>query len=103
MTVNRTPSSTKARMATRRSLLLLWWIPLSPIVGFLVANRLFSESWPLWQVVPLVVALAAPFGVGAYYALRAIQLGDRKAWIPLAVHVAFMVVALVMPISESLT
>jgi hypothetical protein len=87
----------------RRSVRLLWWIPLSPIVGFLVANRLLAEAWPLWQVVPLAAVLAAPFGVGAYYGLRAVRLGESRGWIGLAIHIVFMVLALVMPISESLT
>ena len=56
----------------RRSLQLLWWIPLSPIVGFLLGSMILSESWPLWQVIPLALALAAPFVVGALYAYSAI-------------------------------
>ena len=57
----------------RRSLQLLWWIPLSPIVGFLLGSLILSDSWPLWQVVPLVVVLAAPFAVGALYGYAAIR------------------------------
>ena len=93
----------RAVRASRLSFRLLWWIPLSPIVGFTAANRLLSDLWPLWQVLPLAVILATPFAIGAYYALQAVRLGRRRAWIPLAVHFGFTVVALVMPTIESLT
>lgn len=85
----------------RRSLLLLWWIPLSPIVGFLLGSAVLSEPWPLWQVIPLALVLAAPFAAGAVYGFRAIRGHDRTGWVGLIVHVAMMAVAIVMPISES--
>ena len=98
-----TAASVTAEGAARRSLKLLWWIPLSVLIGFLVSNRLLSESWPLTQVIPLAVVLATPFGVGAYYGLRAIRLGETKGWIALTLHVVFMVTALVMPITEAMS
>jgi hypothetical protein len=98
----RAPSET-AEGAVRRSLRLLWWIPLSVLVGFLAANRLLSESWPLTEVIPLAVVLATPFGVGAYYGLRAVRMGEVKGWIGLGLHVVFMLTALIMPISEALS
>jgi hypothetical protein len=85
----------------RRSLRLLWWMPLSPIVGFLLANLILSESWPLWQVIPLVAVLAAPFVVGAVYAYAAIRHHDNTGWFLLVVHLAMAIVAIVLPISES--
>ena len=108
MTVKENPAPTssafgEAEAAARRSLRLLWWVPLSPIVGFLVANLFLAESWPLWQVVPLAVVLAAPFGVGAHYGLRAVRLGEGKGWIGLTLHLVFMLIALIMPITEALT
>ena len=87
----------------RRSLTFLWWLPLSAVVGFLVANRFLSESWPLAQAIPLAVVLATPFGVGAHYGLRAVRLGEAKGWIGLALNVLFMLIALVMPITEALS
>ena len=87
----------------RRSLLLLWWLPLSPIVGFLLASALLSESWPLWQVIPLALVLAAPFAAGAFYGFRAIRSHDRMGWIGFIVHLVVMAVAIVMPISQSIT
>ena len=99
--VSELAESELAEQAARRSLKLLWWIPLSALVGFLVANRFLSESWPLTQVIPLAVLLATPFGVGAYYGLRAVRLGEAKGWIGLALHVVFMLTALVMPIAEA--
>jgi hypothetical protein len=73
------------------------------VVGFLVSNRLLSESWPLTQVIPLAVVLATPFGVGAYYGLRAVRLSVSKGWIGLVLNVLFMLIALVMPITEALS
>ena len=90
------------RPEARRSLQLLWWIPLSPIVGFLFANRILSDTWPLWQVVPLVLVLAAPFAVGAASGFLAIRRGDSTGWIGLFIHLAMMTLAISMPISESL-
>jgi len=86
----------------RRSLHLLWWIPASPIVGFVLASMFVSESWPLWQVIPLAVLLAAPFVAGALYGYTATRRGDKSGWIGLVIHVAMAIVAIVMPISESI-
>lgn len=103
MTVEQRHASEGARTALRRSYWLLWWIPLSTIVGFVVASRLLAESWPLSQVVPLAAVLAAPFSIGAYYGLKAGRLGEIRGWIGFTAHIVFMVLALVMPISESLS
>jgi hypothetical protein len=86
----------------RRSLQLLWWLPLSPIVGFLLGSLMLSESWPLWQVVPLALVLAAPFVVGALYGYAAIRRGDRMGWVGLLIHLPLALVAILMPISESI-
>lgn len=94
---------TASEKASRLSWRLLWWIPLSSLVGFTTANWLLDEAWPLWQVIPLAVILATPFGLGAYQGLRAFRLGNVRAWIPMAVHAAFVVLALVMPVAEALT
>jgi hypothetical protein len=75
---------------------------LSPIVGFLLANLILLESWPLWQVIPFVAMLAAPFVVGAAYGIAAIRHHDRTGWIPLVLHGGMTIVAIVLPISESI-
>ena len=93
----------RAERAERVSWRLLWWIPLSPLIGFTAANWLLAESWPLWQVIPLGLMLAIPFGLGAYHAFSALRLGNRHAWLPLVLHSALSVIALVMPITEALT
>jgi MFS family permease len=67
----------------RQSLQLLWWIPLGPIVGFLLGSLILSESWPLWQVIPIALVLAAPFVVGALYGYSAIRHRDRTGWVGL--------------------
>lgn len=75
--------------------------PLAPIVGFLLGSLILSDSWPLWQVIPLALVLAAPFAVGALYGWSAIRRHDRTGWVGLVLHVVMMVVAIVTPISES--
>ena len=87
----------------RRSLQLLWWIPLAPIVGFFLGSLFLSETWPLWQVIPLALVLAAPFGIGALYGYAAIRHHDRTGWVGLVLNLALMLVAIVMPISESIS
>jgi hypothetical protein len=82
-------------------MLLLWWLPLSPIVGFVLANRLLSDSWPLWQVVPLALGLATPFAIGAHFGLKAVRLGDRRGWLGLVVHLVLAAIALAMPIAQA--
>jgi hypothetical protein len=87
----------------RRSLQLLWWIPLSPIVGFVLGSLILSESWPLWQVIPLTLVLAAPFVVGAVYGYAAIRRHDTMGWVGLILHLVMAIVAIVVPISESIS
>ena len=87
----------------RRSLQLLWWIPLAPIVGFFLGSLFLAESWPLWQVIPLALVLAAPFGIGVVYGYSALRHHDRTGWVGLILNLALMLVAIVMPISESIS
>ena len=87
----------------RRSLQLLWWIPLAPIVGFFFGSLFLSESWPLWQVIPLALVLSAPFGIGALYGYAAIRHDDRTGWVGLILNVAMMLAAIVLPISQSVS
>jgi hypothetical protein len=86
-----------------RSFRLLWWVVLGPIVGFMLGSLFLSESWPLWQVIPLALVLAAPFAVGAFYGFAAIRRHDRTGWFGFVMHLTLMIVAIVMPISESLS
>jgi hypothetical protein len=93
----------RAEGSQRWALRLLWWIPLSPFVGFVIAGRWLSASWPIWQVALMAMVLAAPFGAGAYLALRAVHLGGTSRCIAVALlHGLFMVLAVVLPVSESL-
>jgi hypothetical protein len=46
--------------------------------------------------------LAAPFAVGARYGFAAVRRHDRTGWVGLVVHLAMTVVAIVLPISESI-
>jgi len=103
VTARRSPVSSEGERAARTSIMFLWWAPLSIVVGFVLASWLLSKSWPLWQVVPLAVVLATPFGVGAYHGLRAVRMGQSRGWIGLILHSALTTIALVMPITEALT
>lgn len=96
-------SSNAMSPESARSFRLLWWLVLGPIVGFAHGSLFLSESWPLWQVVPLALLLAAPFAVGAFYGLAAIRRHDRTGWFEFVMHLTLMTVAIVMPISESLS
>ena len=51
----------------------------------------------------MALVLAAPFAVGALYGYLAIQQGDNTGWVGLGLHLAMMIVAIVVPISESLS
>jgi hypothetical protein len=103
MTRRATPTLDAGARAARISLRLLWWAPLSVIVGFVVANRFLSQTWPLWQVLPLAITLATPFGIGVFYGLRAARLGTGRGWLTFAIHLMLMLMALILPISEALT
>jgi hypothetical protein len=46
-----------------------------------MGSLILSESWPLWQVIPLALVLAAPFVIGALYASSAIRRHDRTGWV----------------------
>lgn len=104
MILTRRPRETsdEGRRAARVSMGFLWWLPISPIVGFVLANRFLSESWPLWQVLPLAVILAAPFAVGARFGWKAARLGEARGWVGLALHLVLGAIALVMPIYQAL-
>jgi hypothetical protein len=51
----------------------------------------------------LALVLAAPFVVGALYAFAAIRHHDRTGWVGLVLHLAMTIVAIVLPISESMS
>ena len=97
------PAVSEGERAALTSMRFLWWAPLSVIIGFVSASWFLSESWPLWQVVPLAVILATPFGIGAYHGLRAVRSGERRGWLGFGIHLILMAIALVMPITEALT
>ena len=47
--------------------------------------------------------LMAPFAVGAYLGLRSVLKGFRRGWVGLAANLVLGVLAIGMPIAESLT
>jgi hypothetical protein len=102
LTKARSPVADEGERAARTSIRFLWWAPLSVIVGFVAGSWLLDEPWLLWQVVPLAVILATPFGIGAYHGLRAVRSGEGRGWIGLALHLVLMAIALVMPMTQAL-
>jgi hypothetical protein len=64
---------------------------------------MLSAAWPLWRVIPLALVLAGPFVVGALYGYAAIRRGDRTGWVRLVLHLAMTIVAIAVPMSESIS
>lgn len=85
----------------------LWWLPVAPFVGFTLAETVFDlgaeGDWELWQAALLGALLMAPFAVGAYFGLRSVLRGFRGGWVGLATNLVLGVLAIGMPIVESLT
>jgi drug/metabolite transporter (DMT)-like permease len=59
--------STRAVRTTRVGMERISWNAIL-MAASLLGNLMLSESWPLRQVIPLALWLAAPFMVGAIYA-----------------------------------
>jgi hypothetical protein len=85
----------------------LWWLPVAPFVGFTLAETVFDlggeGDWELWKAALLGALLMAPFAVGAYFGLRSVLKGFRGGWVGLAANLVLAVLAIGMPIAESLT
>ena len=85
----------------------LLWLPVAPFVGFTLAETVFDlgaeGDWELWKAALLGALLMAPFAVGAYLGLRSVLKGFRGGWVGLAANLVLAVLAIGMPIAESLT
>lgn len=85
----------------------LLWLPAAPFVGFTLAETVFDlggeGDWELWKAALLGALLMAPFAVGAYFGLRSVLKGFRGGWVGLATNLILGVLAIGMPIVESLT
>ena len=60
-------------------------------------------DWELWKAALLERFTVAPFAVGAYLGLRSVLKGFRGGWVGLAANLVLGVLAISMPIAESLT
>jgi hypothetical protein len=82
-------------------------LPVAPFVGFTLAERVFDlgaeGDWELWKAALLGALLMAPFAVGVYLGLRSVLKGFRGGWVGLAANLVLGVLAIGMPIAESLT
>lgn len=89
------------------SAFLLLWLLVAPFVGFVLAGRVFNlgaeGDWEVWKAAVLGALMMAPFAVGAYFGLRSVLKGFRRAWLPLVANLVLGAVAIGMPISEALT
>jgi hypothetical protein len=85
----------------------LWWLLVVPFVGFTLAETVFDlgaeGAWKLWKAAHLGALLMAPCIVGAYFGLRSVPKGFRGGWVGLAANLVLAVLAICMPMAESLT
>ncbi len=85
----------------------LLWLPVAPFVGLTLAETVFDlgaeGDWELWKAALLGALLMAPFAVGAYFGLRSVLKRFRGGWVGLAANLVLAVLAIGMPIAESLT
>jgi hypothetical protein len=86
----------------------LLWLLVAPILGFVLAGRVFDlgakGDWEVWKAV-LVGGLLAiiPFAVGAYFGMRSVLKGFSGGWLGFVGNVTLGLVAIVMPTVEALT
>lgn len=104
------PRSTEREPGDRESRLsryFLWWLPVAPLVGFVLAGRVLDlgaeGDWEAWKAALLGTLLMAPFAVGAYLGLRSVLKGCRGGWVGLTANLVLGALAIGMPIAESLT
>ena len=85
----------------------LSWLLVAPILGFVLAGRVFDlgaqGDWEVWKAVLVGGLLAIPFAVGAYFGMRSVLKGFSGGWLGLIGNVALGLVAIVMPTVEALT
>jgi hypothetical protein len=92
----------------RISLYFLLWVVAAPFVGFLLAgDRMLdlgvSGDWEVWKAAVIGGLLAIPFGLGAYFGLRAVMRRFSIGWVGLLANVGLALLAIGMPIFEALT
>jgi hypothetical protein len=117
MSATRVPSATASSTSptgvipgareSKLSRCFLLWLPVAPFVGFTLAERVFDlgaeGDWELWEAALLGALLMAPFAVGVYLGLRSVLKGFQGGWVGLAANLVLGVLAIGMPIAESLT
>jgi hypothetical protein len=104
----RTPS--RPRPGARESRIaryFLLWLLAAPILGFVLAGRVFDLGaqgyWEVWKAALVGGLLAIPFAVGAYFGVRSVLMGFSGGWVGFVGNVALGLVAIVMPIVETFT
>jgi hypothetical protein len=85
----------------------LFWLLASPLLGFVLAGRVFDlgaqGDWEVWKAAVIGGLLAIPFLAGAYFGVRSVLKGFSGGWIGLVGNVALSLLAIVMPVFEALT
>jgi hypothetical protein len=104
----RTPSPPRpGARESRIARYFLLWLLVAPILGFVLAGRVFDlgaqGSWEVWKAALIGGLLAIPFAVGAYFGMRSVSKGFSGGWVGLVGNVAFGLVAIVMPTVEAFT
>jgi hypothetical protein len=92
---------------SRRSRYCLLWVLVAPLIGFVLAESVFNlgpeGEWELWKAAALGALLMTPFALGAYLGARAVRKGCRGGWVGLVANLVLAVLAIGMPVLESLT
>lgn len=92
---------------SRQSRYCLLWVLVAPLIGFVLAERVFNlgpeGAWELWKAALLGAVLMTPFAIGACLGLRAVLKGFRGGWVGLIANLVLAVLAIGMPVLESLT
>ena len=85
----------------------LLWLLVAPILGFVLAGRVFDlgaqGDREVWKAILVGGLLAIPFAIGAYFGVRSVSQGFSGGWVGLLGNVALGLVAIVMPTVEALT
>lgn len=104
----RTPSRPQpGARESRIARYFLLWLLVAPILGFVLAGRVFDlgaqGDWEVWKAILVGGLLAIPFAIGAYFGVRSVSHGFSGGWVGLLGNVALGLVAIVMPTVEALT
>jgi hypothetical protein len=96
------PGTREARLSRR----CLWWLPAAPFAGFALAGRVLDlgteGAWVLWKAAVLGGLLMAPFALGVWFGYQSVRKGCRGGWVGLFANLGLAILAIGMPLAETL-